>query len=263
MKRIQVLSVLLFLCSFLNAQKLEIIGNGNLRSGPSTTNEVIGKVVIGTIVNQIDFSNDWYKVELPSKSTGWVFKTLVKIEKQSNFINPQKPDSIQVTVNVLSDAMRDVILGYYKNKVSHPLVSKLLITQEYPLKVNLSLDKKGDLQIAGKNDTLSIKGLAKISESGELGFITQVVSDPDAQKAQEGFSSNANWKKMVACFEGGEVNCAGYYLLKESIPLYFESGQIIFTENEKPGTFSEGSIFYYNSIGYKYTNSKWVKFAER
>ncbi len=94
MKKALLLFVFVSFGYLLTAQTLEIIGNGNLRTGPGTTNDVIGKVTIGTKVTQIEFSNDWYKVELPNKSSGWVYKTLVKIDK-STLENLQIPDTLQ------------------------------------------------------------------------------------------------------------------------------------------------------------------------
>jgi len=63
------------------AKILEIVIFGHLHSGPSETSLVIGKVVVGTKVTQIDFSDDWYKVQLSNKQSGWIYKSLVKIEK--------------------------------------------------------------------------------------------------------------------------------------------------------------------------------------
>ena len=162
MKKALLLSIFVSLSYLLNAQTLEIVGNGNLRSGPGTTNNVIGKVTIGTKVTQIEFSNDWYKVELPNKSSGWIYKTLVKIDKQGKTRVQQKPDTIQLTANVIAEAIRDVILGYYKNNLM--MASGILITQEYPLKVNLSLDKQGSLKIVGKNDTILITQVSQLDE---------------------------------------------------------------------------------------------------
>lgn len=185
----------------------------------------------------------------PKASTGSVQKTS-PIKKVI-----QKPDTIQITANVLADAIRDVILGYYKNNLM--MASGILITQEYALKVNISLDKQGSLKIVAKNDTIIIKGNAKMRESGKMGFVMKTKNGSSMGSANDNkWVSNDD---MVACINGGEINCAGYYMLKESIPVYFESGQIIFTDNEKSGTFSEGSVFVYNSISYIYTNNKWIK----
>ncbi|MCX6250049.1 MAG: SH3 domain-containing protein [Bacteroidetes bacterium] len=82
MKKLVLLFIIVFLGNILNAQTLDIIGNGNLRSGPGTNNGIIGKVTIGMKVKQLGFSNDWYKIEITDKLSGWINKSLVKVEKQ-------------------------------------------------------------------------------------------------------------------------------------------------------------------------------------
>lgn len=89
MKKFILLGSIVFFVNCLCAQTLDIIGNGNLRSGPGTNNEIIGKVTIGMLVKQIDYSNNWYQIEMPDKKRGWLFKSLVKessktFEKASN-----------------------------------------------------------------------------------------------------------------------------------------------------------------------------------
>ena len=69
--------IVFFHIGISNAQTLNIVKNGNLRSGPSTKDKVVGKVTAGQEVTQIEKSGDWYKVKLPKGQLGWVNKILV------------------------------------------------------------------------------------------------------------------------------------------------------------------------------------------
>lgn len=81
-----IFTIILISVSTFNSysQELNITRNGNVRSGPSTTNEIIGKVTSGMKVIQLGNDNDWYKVKLPDQRTGWIHEILIK--NSSNFI---------------------------------------------------------------------------------------------------------------------------------------------------------------------------------
>lgn len=80
MKKILLLWLICLFGNIANGQTLEIIGNGNLRSGPGSNTKIIGKVTLGMQVKQLDFSKDWFKIEMPNKAVGWVNKSLVKAQ---------------------------------------------------------------------------------------------------------------------------------------------------------------------------------------
>lgn len=103
MKKIVLLTVIVLLSKIMVAQIIEIISNGNLRSGPSTSHEIIGKVTIGMKVNQLDFSNNWYKIETPGKLSGWINKSLVKDENQNENSNSQTQISNCILPRIISD----------------------------------------------------------------------------------------------------------------------------------------------------------------
>jgi SH3-like domain-containing protein len=52
------------------------VANGNVRSGPGTENEIVGKVVRDVILQKIDQKGDWLQISHPQLS-GWVHKQLV------------------------------------------------------------------------------------------------------------------------------------------------------------------------------------------
>jgi SH3-like domain-containing protein len=52
------------------------VANGNVRSGPGTEHEVVGRVVRDVILKKTDQKGDWLKVSHPQLS-GWVHKQLV------------------------------------------------------------------------------------------------------------------------------------------------------------------------------------------
>jgi hypothetical protein len=254
MKKILLLSVFVSICYLLNAQTLKIIGNGNLRSGPSTTDEIIGKVSIGMHVTQIDFSKDWYKIELPNKSSGWIYKTLVKIENQRNIISSQKPDTIQLTANAIANTLRDFILKYFKRNNSG--TGGLLITSEYPYIINLSHDLNGSSELIGTYDSITIHGKVSISVKEDMKYIFNNLNKKSS--GTPGAYTMVDPNSTFLSITSGEDICKGYFTIKNA-HLYFESGKITFNDNVKPGSFSEGCTFFYNSIGYKYTHSKWIK----
>ncbi len=49
---------------------------GNVRSGPSTSYDRIGKVVRDVILKKVDKKGDWLKVSHP-ELTGWIYRNLV------------------------------------------------------------------------------------------------------------------------------------------------------------------------------------------
>lgn len=274
-----------FTTNLILAQTLVISGNGNLRSGPGTTFEVIGKVTIGMKVSQIEYSNDWYKIELPAKTSGWIYKTLVKSEKQGKAIVKQKPDTIQLAANAIADELRGIIQRYMKNnffKIS------LDISSNYPVEINLSHKTDGTLNIDGSVDSIPFNG--NITLKTKEGFT--IISYPKAEigkdeskrpallaygsvilKDYKTTVSNSNSNVMIfsssgssidevnniQCIKPGKFECSGTYFLNKATPMYFVSGTIIFADNEKSCTFTEGSIFSFNSVSYKYTNLKWIK----
>ncbi|MCJ7448571.1 MAG: SH3 domain-containing protein [Bacteroidales bacterium] len=51
--------------------------NGNLRSAPSTTAKIIGKVTVRQEVTQVGKSGEWYKIKLPGGQVGWAHQMLI------------------------------------------------------------------------------------------------------------------------------------------------------------------------------------------
>jgi len=52
------------------------VKDGNIRSGPGTRFDKVGKVVRDVILKQVDRKGDWIKVSDP-RLTGWIYKKLV------------------------------------------------------------------------------------------------------------------------------------------------------------------------------------------
>ncbi len=74
---------LLFQVSVSQAESLKISKDGNVRSGPSTKHEIIGKVTAGTKVTQLEQSDSWYRVKLSDGEVGWVHRILVEPDKKT------------------------------------------------------------------------------------------------------------------------------------------------------------------------------------
>jgi len=171
-------------------------------------------------------------------------KPIVNAQKTSHIKKIiQKPDTIQMTANAIGNAIRGEILDRYKKDIM--LHMNIEISQVHQLIINLSHEQNGRA-ISGTSDSLTVKGKAVIGPIGDISFIIP-----------------QDLSKSGVAIESGEFFCKGHFSFKDNsfkdIPLYFESGTVIFTDNEKSGTFSEGSIFFYNSLSFRYTNSKWIK----
>lgn len=59
----------------------------NVRSGPGTSNTVIGQVSRGDNLSVVEQSGDWYRVKLPGGGTGWVAGWLVNVRD----VPPEQP----------------------------------------------------------------------------------------------------------------------------------------------------------------------------
>ncbi|MDP4146405.1 MAG: SH3 domain-containing C40 family peptidase [Bacillota bacterium] len=55
----------------------------NVRSGPSTTNSIISKLLQGNSVKVLDAINGWYKIQLSNGTVGWVSNAYLKIDAAS------------------------------------------------------------------------------------------------------------------------------------------------------------------------------------
>lgn len=62
-----------------------ICGNSvHLRSEPSMTSSTLGLLNLNTMVNILESSENWVKVQLPDGRTGWVFKTYLSSTSESD-----------------------------------------------------------------------------------------------------------------------------------------------------------------------------------
>jgi hypothetical protein len=84
--------LLFFHIEISNAQALNIVKSGNLRSGPSTTAKVIGKVTAKQKVTQIEKSGEWYKIKLPSGQVGWANQILISKAAAVKNVTAVKPE---------------------------------------------------------------------------------------------------------------------------------------------------------------------------
>lgn len=281
MKKLIILSAVLFLCCALTAQNIEITGNGNLRSGPGTENAIIGKVTSGMKVRQIDTSGDWYKIELPGKSSGWISKALARTSNQGANIRQQKRDTVEIVASALADEIKGTIARYVKNEFFR---TPLFITPVYPLEISMATDSGGNFKIEGKTEEVSLGGNISIKTTGYLRAIaypkSEVGNDESTRPALSignivTLQDNSNTKSgvmifttsgtsvseetFVQCLKPGKFECSGSFVVNGTTPVLFESGTIIFTDNEKQCTFSEGTVMSYNSVKYIFSKSKWSR----
>jgi hypothetical protein len=179
-------------------------------------------------------------------------KNTTVLKKTNIPLQQLRCDTLQIIEGVVADVLRRKISGYLYANYN---IGDLLITKDYPIKVNLSMNASGYYKFNDSKDSLLITGNVKLGTTESLNFT--VPKGPGTP------ADNHGWTTKLAILNG-EINCGGIYYLKsvsknktDSIPFYFESGNIIYTDNIKPGTFSEGSILVYNSKQYIYTNFKW------
>ena len=173
-------------------------------------------------------------------------------------VNNQLSDPIQKSIAAVAHTIRTDIF----NTLKMPLI----LSKDHPLKVNLSNAKDGPM-IVGLYDGIIVMGHAKITNS-----VSKTVNDssgsdslhisgkPTVSQDNIEFVGNppALGQELKFHIEKGEYSCKGNFSIKD-IPMYFESGTMIFTDNVKPCTFSEGCSFFYNSVNYVYSDAKWVK----
>lgn len=60
-------------------RSLVVIKKANLRAGASTKSRIIGTLTKGVTLEILDRSGDWFRIKSASGLTGWIFKTLVRM----------------------------------------------------------------------------------------------------------------------------------------------------------------------------------------
>jgi hypothetical protein len=246
--------------------------------------KILGAILITLFIATI--VNAQKPVDKPKQNT--TTKTAVKPVNNAKpkipVVVPPKTDTIQLSSNMIAEALKGVIQRYMKNNFFNV---ELYISSEYPIEISLTLNKEGTTSISNRKDSITISGNITLKTNGSKTIIAfpktdatnensrpkmmingaMVLKDypengPAAKQSMLMFTtsgSSINSENTVQSLKPGNFECSGYFLLNNTIPIYFESGTIIFTDNDKPCNFSEGSIFSFNSVIYKYTNLKWVK----
>lgn len=260
MKKVLLLSVFVSLGYLLNAQTLEIIGNGNLRSGPSTTNEIIGKVSTGTKVTQIVFSNDWYKVELPNKTSGWIYKSLIKNEKQGKSIVQQKDgvpnqtskvaviDSTQIFIDATIKAIRTSSI----KMISNNAVGTIVISKEHPLLVNLIKSTEPN------SDKIENYGSIGIFDKCQVSIYSN--SSMKLNQVQIGMQLGTEMVSMSSVkgyIQSGDCELTGNYSVNGK-PITFENTKIVYEDNINVGKVNEGAVCSFDNKIFRYLNGSWV-----
>lgn len=181
--------------------------------------------------------------------------------KKSDIVKPpdinQIPESTQKCIDAIGCAIRSEIL----NSIKAPLI----LSQKYPLKVNLYHVTEGTMFI-GLEKGLIVNGKVNMTSSVPKTASEPIKSDslPNSHKPMiesenmllVGDSQDFN-SELKFHIERGEYDCKGAFII-EKIPMYFERGNIFYADNNNPGNFSEGSIFVYNSTRYINKHSKWM-----
>ena len=71
--------------SFANEKEGIITASAlNVRSGPSTSNSVVGKVYKGNKVEIIESSNGWHKIKLSNGNSGWASGSYINVTTSNN-----------------------------------------------------------------------------------------------------------------------------------------------------------------------------------
>ncbi|MGL4914055.1 MAG: SH3 domain-containing protein, partial [Romboutsia sp.] len=56
----------------------------NVRSAPSTSNSIVGKLYRGNTVDILESSNGWHKVQMSNGKTGWASSDYIKLGSSNN-----------------------------------------------------------------------------------------------------------------------------------------------------------------------------------
>lgn len=115
-----VILFVLVMTIFANAETITITKDGNVRSGPATTESVIGKVKAGEKFDQINKSGEWCKVKLSDGKVGWVHQLLTGTPQSNSGPLPSRTDNlppinIEFPDNALETQSR-ILVKKVKNK---------------------------------------------------------------------------------------------------------------------------------------------------
>lgn len=89
-------------------------GEAVLRAGPGTSYDPVVTVPRGTAVTILSQQGDWYRAELPSGTTGWIWKPLVELSPWSQ----QPPSSRPVSGRA--------VVGYYVDEPYNPSYDSMI-----------------------------------------------------------------------------------------------------------------------------------------
>lgn len=175
----------------------------NLRSNPSTSAEIIGKISIGTVITIIEEESNWAKIQY-SGNIGWVHKDLLKNSDLESRKGKKTDKTIKLVydrTNIRSDATVnskvllvanngetfqavEIIDDWYKIKLSDGefgYIAEWIVEETDPL----------DQQIASATNSADLKGKTIVidpghggKDSGTIGVIGTLEKDLNLRTAQ-------------------------------------------------------------------------------
>jgi len=107
-------AIVLFSASTLNAETVSVLKDGaNVRTGPSTTDQVAMELFQGYPLKVVEKKGDWLKVSDFENDTGWISKTLVG-PGNTVIVNAQKTINMRsepsTTATIVANIERGVVL---------------------------------------------------------------------------------------------------------------------------------------------------------
>lgn len=107
-------AMVLFSASPLNAETVSVLKDGaNVRTGPSTTDQVAMELFQGYPLKVLEKKGDWIKISDFENDTGWISKTLVG-PGNTVIVNAQKTINMRsepsTTATIVANIERGVVL---------------------------------------------------------------------------------------------------------------------------------------------------------
>ncbi len=111
-------AIVLFSASTLNAETVSVLKDGaNVRTGPSTTDQVAMELFQGYPLKVVEKKGDWLKVSDFENDTGWISKTLVG-PGNTVIVNAQKTINMRAEPATNAAIVANIERGVVLTKIS-------------------------------------------------------------------------------------------------------------------------------------------------
>jgi len=169
---------------------------------------------------------------------------------------PVFQDTVECVAVYAALAIRKKIVNYFQSGNFSPMIGDIHVNEQCPLKIQLSTEKDGTLDLSCTINSFTISGKANMID--ELGCTlvpkTTWTRGPGSKDDNVWHSA----EDTAAEIKSGTISCAGSFEIGGKI-FSFTNGSVVFVDLVKTGTFSEGTTVIYNGKTYCYFSGVWKK----